>query len=356
MHPELPPAIGPYRPVEMLAEGGMARVAVARHDAGWVALKLIRPELTDDDEYTTMFLDEARINSRVEHPNVVGVVDYGRCERTQIVFMAMELVLGATLAEVARSRAEPLPTGLVLSLVAQAADGLAAAHTARAEDGTPLDVVHRDVSPQNLLVGFDGRLRVSDFGVARASQRATRTKTGQFKGKLRYCAPEQALGGTVDRASDVFALGIVAWELLADRGLFDGRTPFETLDAIMNTPIRRTGRLRDDLPEDAATVLDAMLARERGARPGSTAAIGAALRDAITAAGLDTSGIAEVVHAAASPIACQLAGLPAPARPVRTPPPGQTSGVTAVARPRRVDEPVRTASGGWLDGDEELGR
>ncbi len=345
----------------------MARVAVAKRerDGALVALKLILPELAADPEYTTMFVDEARINSRVTHPNVVGVLDVGRDEHTHILFMAMELVLGATLAEVVRSRSEPLPTGVVLEIIAQAADGLAAAHTATALDGTPLEIVHRDVSPQNLLIGFDGVVRISDFGVARASQRATRTKTGQFKGKLRYCAPEQALGGNVDRASDVFALGVVAWELLADRRLFAAPTPFEMLDKIMKAPITSVAELRADLPPDAAALLDAMLQRDRRARPAPTDRMGPVLHRA--AADLGADALAEIVRAGASPIACKLAGIAPPESP-RAPSRPTSSGVTALARPaknrqekqaedelayaRREPAERTTIAGGWGDPDD----
>lgn len=313
----LPPHIGPYEPLELLAEGGMARVVVARRGGiegfeNLVALKLIRPELASDQSYVTMFLDEARINSRVHHPNVVEILDVGRDERTDIVYIAMGLVLGATLAEVMRNAGGPVPTPVALEIIAQAAEGLQAAHSATAADGTPLAMVHRDVSPQNLLIGLDGVVRVSDFGVARAAQRATRTKTGQFKGKLAYCSPEQATGLPLDHRSDVFALGIVAWELLSGQRLFGGRpTPYETLDAILHRAIPRFADVRSDLSPRAARALDRALEREPAKRPSSAGELAEALRDSTVRMRLVTPpDLREAVRASASAVALRLAGLP----------------------------------------------
>jgi len=209
----LPPRVGPYEPIEQLAEGGMARVVVARRSglAGFerrVALKLILPELAADEAYTTMFLDEARMASRIQHPNVVAVLDVGRDPQTDILYMAMDLVLGATLSAVRRANPAGIAPQAAFEILAQAADGLDAAHCATAADGTPLALVHRDICPQNLLLGFDGFARVSDFGIARAEQRSTKTESGKFKGKLGYCSPEHVLAREVDHRSDLFALAI----------------------------------------------------------------------------------------------------------------------------------------------------
>lgn len=268
----LPPKVGPFEPVELLAVGGMARVVLARRSgiAGFeqeVALKLILPELADDEEYTTMFLDEAHINSRVQHPNVVSILDVGRDEPTQILFMAMELVLGATLAQLQAAHRKGISVHVALEIIAQAADGLAAAHRATTRGGEPLEIVHRDVSPQNLLVGLDGLVRISDFGVAHAANRLTQTRTGQFKGKLAYCSPEQALGRRVDSRSDLFALGLVAFELLTQLRLFRSDTPFGSVDRILNETIPPIRSLRDEVPPEAAGIIHAMLCRDPADRP-----------------------------------------------------------------------------------------
>lgn len=359
----LPPRIGPYEPVELLAEGGMARVVVARRPGieGFerlAALKLILPELASEASYTTMFLDEARINSRVQHPNVVGVLDVGRDELTHILYMAMDLVLGATLSQVVRAEPEPLATPVMLDILAQAADGLQAAHAATAADGTHLDIVHRDVSPANLLIGLDGRVRVSDFGVARAAQRMTRTKTGQFKGKLAYCSPEQALGNHVDRRADIFALGVVAFEVASRRRLFHGSTPFETLERILRLPIPSFHELRSDLGP-AADILDATLARQPADRPSSAGEVAEGLRDAIARGGFPPSTPALVlsVSRAASPVVRRLAGLDH-VESEAAPEPAEPSQVTAAAKRLDFDPTVveiggepepGTAVAGWWE-------
>ncbi len=351
----LPPRVGPYEPLELLAEGGMARVVVARRTGiedfeRLIALKLIRPELASDPAYVTMFLDEARINSRVRHPNVVEILDVGRDERTGIPYIAMELVLGCSLAEIMRHARAAIPTGVVLEIVAQAAEGLSAAHVATANDGTHLAIVHRDVSPQNLLIGLDGVVRVSDFGVARAAQRATRTKTGQFKGKLAYCSPEQATGMPLDHRSDVFALGIVAWELCAGQRLFGGKpTPFETLDAILHREIPRFRELRGDLSPRAAAMLDRALDRDPARRPGSAAELAEALRDATRLDAHDPADLRPAVRACASATSLRLAGLPVEARPAQGA--DGSSAVTQLAKGRlgatEVEEPGTAVAAWW---------
>ncbi|MBX3273972.1 MAG: serine/threonine protein kinase [Sandaracinaceae bacterium] len=339
----LPPRVGPYETVALLAEGGMARVVVARRGGlgGFerrVALKLMLPELASDERYVTMFLDEARMASRVQHPNVVAVLDVGRDEASGILFMAMDLILGATLSELRRRHAVGLPMHAALEIVAQAADGLDAAHCATATDGTPLALVHRDVCPQNLLIGFDGFVRVSDFGIARAEQRRTRTETGKFKGKLGYCSPEHVLAQPLDHRADIFALGIVAFELLTGVKLFASSTPSETLQRILHGDIPRLTALRPDLPGEAARAIDEALARDVSARPGRAAEIAARIRGACARAGLDAPGEAlrSLVREAASEHAIRLAGMDARRVPSSPPPPAEDDDLkTSVERPSR---------------------
>ncbi len=340
----LPPRVGPYETIELLAEGGMARVVVARR-AGLggferrVALKLILPELAADERYVTMFLDEARLASRVVHPNVVGVLDVGRDDETGILFMAMDLVLGATLSQVRRRFPTGLPVAAALEIVAQAAEGLDAAHCATAADGTPLALVHRDVCPQNLLMGFDGFVRVGDFGIARAEQRNTRTETGKFKGKLGYCSPEHVLAYPLDHRSDIFALGIVAFEILTGVKLFASGTPSQTLQKILHGDIPRVDALRPEVPAEAADVLAAALSREVDGRPSRAAEIAARIRTAAARAGLATPGetLREVVREAASDQAVRLAGMDPRRMPSAPPPPlGMADDPkTSVERPSR---------------------
>lgn len=294
----------------------MARVVAAKRVglAGFerlVALKLILPEHASDEEYVTMFLDEARMASRIQHPNVVAVLDVGRDEDSGILYMAMELVLGATLADVLHAYPSGIPANVALEAIAQAADGLDAAHRATAADGSALKIVHRDVSPANLLMGLDGFLRVTDFGIARAAQRKTRTRTGKFKGKLAYCSPEHVTGAPLDHRSDIFALGLVAFELLTHVRLFQRRNPSKTLEAVLDAEIPSLAELRTDLPPAAAAAIDSALCRDVAGRPQAAVLIAERIRDAVRSAGLEdpSPGLRQVALASASAQVVRLAGL-----------------------------------------------
>ncbi len=238
----LPAQLGCYRPCFRIAGGGMASVHVARVEdpdgfGGVVALKTVHAHLAQHRQFVDMFLDEARLASRIDHPNVCKVQAYG--EQHGIYYLAMEYLLGETIAQVIdklRSRRdayllEELPY-YAAALIAQALDGLHAAHELRDRDGTWLRVVHRDVSPQNLFVGYDGRVKVVDFGLAKAARRLSQTRAGTVKGKLAYLAPESILGHEPDRRVDVWAAGVCLWELVTLERLFHRRTDLETVVAV----------------------------------------------------------------------------------------------------------------------------
>ena len=209
--------LGRYELVWELGTGGMASVYLARvrGPAGfnkWLAIKRIHPHLAKDPRFVEMFLDEARIAAAVHHPNVAHVFDLGDDAGER--FLAMEYLHGEHLGTVAvravreRGRLEP---ELAARIIASAADGLHHAHEARDAEGRHLGLVHRDVSPQNIFVTYDGSVKLTDFGIAKAAGRLTHTQTGGTKGKVSYMAPEQALGHAVDRRTDVWALGVVLW-------------------------------------------------------------------------------------------------------------------------------------------------
>ncbi len=238
--PETPVAMcGRYRLCFEIAQGGMATLFLARQEgpAGFdrvVALKRIHASMLDDPQFVEMFFDEARLASRISHPNVCGVVDFGEADGNH--FIAMEYLLGQPLAAIRRrisADTELLArsVGPVLRIIADAAEGLHAAHELRDETGTLLNVVHRDISPPNILVTFDGNTKVLDFGIAKAANRVHKTSTGVLKGHLGYMSPEQMLGAPVDRRADIWALGVVLWELLTGRRLFEG-SDFEILKAV----------------------------------------------------------------------------------------------------------------------------
>jgi eukaryotic-like serine/threonine-protein kinase len=219
--------LGRYALYEKIASGGMASVHIGRllgpvGFARTVAIKRMHPQFAEDPEFVSMFLDEARLAARIRHPNVVPTLDV--VAMAGELFLVMDYVPGEMLSRLvkgATARGERIPPEIVVTMMVGVLHGLHAAHEAKNDQGEPLGIVHRDVSPQNILVGTDGVSRVLDFGVAKAVGRLQTTREGQLKGKLAYMAPEQ-LGGTVTRATDVYAASVVLWEALTGKRLFQG--------------------------------------------------------------------------------------------------------------------------------------
>ncbi|MDQ3036231.1 MAG: serine/threonine protein kinase, partial [Myxococcota bacterium] len=268
-----PPSYGRYEPLFRIASGGMAEVYAARvrGEAGFeklVALKRMLPHLCDDERFVTMFLDEGRLAANISSPHVVSTLDLGRAS-DQSLYLVMELVIGATLHSLARNAIKTtaaVPVPIAIEVIAQAARGLHDAHEARTPLGEPLGIVHRDVSPQNILVGVDGRVRITDFGVARAMLRHTKTTTGELKGKFGYFSPEQCADVRVDRRSDVFSLGIVGWEILAGRRLFHAENPLAILEQVANAPIPDVRSIRPEVTPALAAIIARALDRDPGRR------------------------------------------------------------------------------------------
>src|SRR5579872_56807 len=254
-----------------IASGGMAAVWLARlrGKRGFeklFAIKTIRTELVEEPRFQEMFLDEARIASGIQHPNVAQILDLG--EQQDVLFIVMEWVDGDSLAKIRKllsKRGTKIPVGLALRLLADACAGLHAAHELHDDQGQPLEIVHRDVSPQNLLVSTTGAVKVIDFGIAKAHNRKQgETRTGVVKGKIQYMAPEQVKKGrTVDRRADVWSLGICLHELVAGRPPNDGDDDVEVIRKLMadEAPVRAEG-----LPEAIVRVLDRSMALDVDAR------------------------------------------------------------------------------------------
>ena len=245
-----------------LAYGGMASVWLARFGGrkGFerlVVVKMILPQYSQDPRFQEMFLDEARIASRIEHGNVARIVDVG--EQEESTFIVMEWVDGDSLSKVVRAaeqRKQRVPAGIALRVCADAAAGLHAAHVLKERDGTPLGVVHRDVSPQNILISNAGTTVLIDFGVAKARDRVSQeTSAGQLKGKIRYMAPEQALGRNIDHRADVWALGAILYELFAGCPPYDGPNEVATLHKLTS------GALPAPLPGYVAAPIRAVVER-----------------------------------------------------------------------------------------------
>jgi serine/threonine-protein kinase len=264
----MPIEVGRYAIFDRIAAGGMAAVHLARlvgqgGFARTVAVKRLHPQFAIDPEFVAMFLDEARLAARIRHPNVVSTLDIvaGHSE----LFLVMEYVEGESLATLLRSvteRGERVPVGIAAGIMVQVLHGLHAAHEAKNDHGEPLDLVHRDVSPQNVLVGTDGVARVLDFGVAKAFGKLHTTREGQLKGKLGYLAPEQVLGHPVSRRSDVFAAAVVLWEALAGRRLFAAESEGDVLRRIMDGVVEPPSRHVEGLPDAVDAVVMRALAKE----------------------------------------------------------------------------------------------
>ncbi len=250
----LPARLGRYEILGDLAVGGMAEILLARvvGPSGFerpVVIKRILPHLARQEGFVAMFLDEARIAAAVRHHNVIHVEELQRGDDG--LYLVMEYLEGESAAGLMRrlfSRDETLDLGLAAYLVAESCAGLHAAHEMTDAEGTVQHVVHRDVSPQNLFVTYDGQVKVLDFGVAKAADRITRTEVGQLKGKFEYMSPEQCSSQPIDRRSDIFALGIVLYELTTGRKLFKRESPAETVRAICDHGILPPSRLQEDYP------------------------------------------------------------------------------------------------------------
>ena len=263
--------VGRYAIYDTIAVGGMATVHLGRllgqvGFARTVAIKRLHPHYAKDPEFVSMFLDEARLAARIRHPNVVQTVDVVATDTE--LFLVMDYVQGESLSRLTRATVQAgqsVPVRAASAVMINVLSGLHAAHEARSENGEPLGLVHRDVSPHNVLVGVDGVARVLDFGVAKAAGRIHSTRDGVLKGKLSYMAPEQ-LGGEVTRRTDVFSASIVLWETLVGQRLFFGADERETVGKVLNMPIKPPSTLIASSAVDEATrarlpELDAVLLR-----------------------------------------------------------------------------------------------
>ena len=256
----------------LVADSGFSRT---------VAIKRLHPQLAEAPEIAASLLDEARIVSRIKHPNVVPTLDLLTTDDE--VLLVMEYVHGESLSRLlaaARARSEPMPIAVVASVLCGALHGLHAAHEARRESGEPLGIVHRDVSPENVLVGVDGSARLLDFGIAKAHGRLTTTRNGQLKGKIAYMAPEQLLCDEVTRRTDVFAAGIVLWEALTGVRLFQGVDEAAMINAALEGPIRPPSEVAAHVPKKLDALVLQALSRHVDGRYGTARELAIALEEA----------------------------------------------------------------------------
>jgi serine/threonine protein kinase len=288
-----PRRLGGYELRAKIADGGMAEVYVARRVATGeiVAIKTIREQFARNKEFVTMFMDEAKIVSRLRHPNIIRYYELGTDDDQ--LFLAMELLFGQSLWalwDACRARGVRLRYDMIAWIGARVAEGLHYAHELVDEQGRPLDIVHRDVNATNLFVTYDGEIKVIDFGLAKAANRASKTAAGVIKGKVAYMSPEQAVGAPIDRRTDVFALGTTLWELACDRRLFKRSDDVETLRRVHAAEVPDATRIVDGFPPALWRILERALARDKDQRYRTAAELARDLDATVPALGKGGAG------------------------------------------------------------------
>jgi len=263
---------GPYHLLEKIAVGGMAELFRAKRSGveGFekvVAVKRILPHLSDNKEFVDMFIDEAKMVAGLAHPNIVQIFDLGKIEKSY--YIAMEYVHGRDLRSIlrrAKERGTAVPLDLAVLIVSKVCSALEYAHRKKDDRGQKMKIVHRDISPQNILISFEGDVKLTDFGIAKAATKATAHESGALRGKLLYMSPEQAWGKPMDRRSDIFSLGLVLYEMLTDQRPFLGSSELSILEMVRECRIAPVSSLNAAIPEDLERVAMTALARDPDAR------------------------------------------------------------------------------------------
>jgi serine/threonine-protein kinase len=274
-----------YRVTERLESGGMAEVFRGESTslAGFkrqVAIKRVLPHLASNEKFIRMFLDEARLSARLTHANIVQVFDIGHVENTY--FIVMEYIDGVTLkaiVEYLRTRKQPFPIPLACHITMKVCEGLEYAHGATDSDGKLLGIVHRDISPPNVLISRKGEVKIVDFGLAKAAHSVEKTEPGVVKGKFSYLAPETASGEEAGPQADIYAVGIMLWEMLAGRKLFQGETDYQTVKLVQAGVVPSIRSINAAVPEELERILRKALARSRAERYQSAQQMGEELTE-----------------------------------------------------------------------------
>ena len=281
--PQFPQQFGRYYLTQKIAMGGMAEIFRAKSVGAEgfekvVVIKRILPHFSEDEGFVTMFKDEARVAAHLAHANVVQVFDFDEVDH--LFYIAMEYVEGRDLKRVldvgARDQ-KPMSIAQSVFVLIEAAQGLHYAHS-RVVDGQPLGIIHRDVSPHNVMISFNGEVKIMDFGIAKAASRSTKTRVGTVKGKCAYMSPEQARGKPLDARSDLFALGVVLWEMLTGKRLFVGESDFETLNNVLKADVPAPSDLNPEVPKELDAIVLKALARERDNRQADAGVFASELR------------------------------------------------------------------------------
>jgi serine/threonine protein kinase len=256
-----------YRVLQKIDAGGMAEVYLAEREglegfAKQVAIKRVLAHLSEKERFIRMFLDEARLSARLNHSNCVQVFDIGYGENSY--FIVMEWVDGTSLKALVdhyRRLGQSIPAPIAVHIVLEVAKGLAYAHELRDSEGRELHIIHRDISPPNVLLSRYGEVKIVDFGLAKANSQLEKSEPGIIKGKFGYLSPEAALGQEIDARTDVFALGIMLWELLAGRRLFLGETDFQTVRLVQQAVVPDISAINSSVPQELARIIEKSLAR-----------------------------------------------------------------------------------------------
>ena len=293
---------GKYETLRRLAVGGMGEVFLARERghlgfSRLVVIKRLLPQLANDRDFVEMFVDEARIVGNLNHPNICQILELG--DDQGVPFLALEYVRGESVSAIwdrAYAKRHDIPRAVTLRILADTARALHFAHEARDADGMPLNVIHRDISPHNVMVTFHGDVKLMDFGIARADNRMHRTDTGKIKGKISYMAPEQLRGEMLDRRADVFAVGVMLWELTLNRRLFGGGGEVETLTKAIACDVPSPRSIDPTYPAALEAIVMSALAADRTRRTASAGELATALVDQVAAhGGAERADIATVM-------------------------------------------------------------
>src|SRR4051812_7997775 len=263
-----PVPFGKYYLLERINVGGMAEVFKAKTFGveGFerlLAVKRILPNIAEDEEFIAMFIDEAKIAVKLQHANIAQIFYLGKVDDS--FFIALEYVHGRDLRSIfdrMRNRAESLPISMACYVTMQVCEGLDYAHNKRDAQGRELNLVHRDISPQNVLIGYEGEVKLIDFGIAKAAGKASKTQAGILKGKFGYMSPEQVRGLPIDKRSDIFAVGIVLYELLTGERLFIGESDFSTLEKVRNVEIQPPSSYNKKIPDELERIVLKALAKD----------------------------------------------------------------------------------------------
>lgn len=267
--------IGPYLIHHKVAQGGMAELFVADYvrEDGFrrkVAIKRILPHLAGNSEFIKMFTREARLAALLQHPNIVQIFDYGKIDNAY--FIAMEYIDGKNLKEILTALGNGLPIELTVFIISNICKGLDYSHSRRDDDtGQPLEIIHRDISPQNMLISCEGEVKISDFGISKAISEPSLTVAGVIKGKLAYLSPEQSLGEPVDRRTDIYALGLVLYETISGKKVYAFDTDVEAIRAIPTLEIEPLMHVRAEVPKELNDIVMKCLAKKKEDRYQSAA-------------------------------------------------------------------------------------